>query len=68
MADYAVNPLGVKSKPEVRDALDRWVDAAQGLASHLIVACNTASDAPQVGIAMVLLDLDPPGDNLHGAF
>lgn len=43
LADYAVNPLGVKSMGEVRLALDRWVDFARGRSTTLIVACNTAS-------------------------
>ncbi|NIN65409.1 MAG: hypothetical protein GTO63_12070, partial [Anaerolineae bacterium] len=52
LADYAVNPLGIKSHGEVSEALNRWVDAAVGRAPILIVACNTASvrlqDAPEV--------------------
>lgn len=52
LADYAVNPLGVKSRPQVRAALDGWVDSATGRSDHLIVACNTASvllrDSPEV--------------------
>jgi glutamate racemase len=43
LADYAVNPLGVKTMGEVRLALDRWVDFAHGRSNTLIVACNTAS-------------------------
>jgi len=43
LADYAVNPLGVKPPSGVRAALDRWVDVARDRASTLIVACNTAS-------------------------
>jgi len=52
LADYAVNPLGVKSEREVRDALDRWVDTARNRSSTMVVACNTASillrDCPEV--------------------
>lgn len=52
LADYAVNPLGVKTPDEVRSALDRWVDVARDRSSTLIVACNTASvllrDTPEV--------------------
>ena len=52
LADYAVNPLGVKSDDEVRDALNRWVDVAAGQARTMTVACNTASvrleDSPGV--------------------
>lgn len=52
LADYAVNPLGVKSDEAVREALDRWVDAAGGRAREMVVACNTASvrlrELPQV--------------------
>ena len=52
LADYAVNPLGVKSSDAVREALEGWVRVAQGRASTLVVACNTASarleGAPEV--------------------
>jgi glutamate racemase len=52
LADYAVNPLGVKSDDEVRHALNRWIDMAAGKARTLTVACNTASvrleDSPGV--------------------
>jgi glutamate racemase len=43
LADYGVNPLGVKSHVEVEAALDRWVKVATGKAPTLVVACNTAS-------------------------
>lgn len=43
LADYAVNPLGVKSREAVQEALNRWVDAAVGRAEELVIACNTAS-------------------------
>jgi len=52
LADYAVNPLGVKPREEVRAALEAWVDVASSRAPTLIVACNTASvllrDTPEV--------------------
>ena len=52
LADYAVNPLGVKSQEAVQEALNRWVDAAVGRATELVIACNTASvrlrGAPEV--------------------
>lgn len=43
LADYAVNPLGVKSRDEVQAALQRWVRLTAPRATTLIVACNTAS-------------------------
>jgi glutamate racemase len=43
LADYLVNPLGVKSDEAVREALDRWVDLAAGRSDTLVIACNTAS-------------------------
>lgn len=43
LADYAVNPLGVKSDDEVRAALLRWLDLAGTSAEVVVVACNTAS-------------------------
>ena len=54
LADYAVNPLGVKSADQVRAAMDRWVEIARGRSSALVVACNTASvllrNAPEVRV------------------
>ena len=43
LADYAVNPLGVKTADEVRAALERWVRIALPRTGTLVVACNTAS-------------------------
>jgi glutamate racemase len=43
LADYAVNPLGVKTAAEVRAALERWVCIALPRTGTLVVACNTAS-------------------------
>jgi len=43
LADYAVNPLGVKPRDAVQAALERWVRLAVPRAKTLIVACNTAS-------------------------
>jgi glutamate racemase len=43
LADYAVNPLGTRSRPEVHQALERWIDVAARRAGTLVVACNTAS-------------------------
>lgn len=52
LADYAVNPLGTKSRDEVREALRRWVAYATSRSHLLFVACNTASvrlrDCPDV--------------------
>ncbi len=52
LADYGVNPLGTKSREEVREALTRWVEMAASRAPLLVVACNTASvrlrEAPEV--------------------
>jgi glutamate racemase len=43
LADYSVNPLGVKSHEEVRAALRRWIDLSATRAPLLVIACNTAS-------------------------
>ena len=43
LADYAVNPLGVKTAAEVRGALERWIRIALPRTRTLVVACNTAS-------------------------
>lgn len=43
LADYAINPLGVKSRAEVRATLERWMGVARSRTATLVVACNTAS-------------------------
>ncbi|TWU03395.1 aspartate/glutamate racemase family protein [Neorhodopirellula pilleata] len=43
MADYAVNPLGVKSDTAIATVVEQWVEAAQKEADVLIFACNTLS-------------------------
>ena len=43
LADYAVNPLGVKPPAAIRAALERWLRAATARTGTLVVACNTAS-------------------------
>ncbi|QDT63591.1 Glutamate racemase 2 [Calycomorphotria hydatis] len=43
MADYAVNPLGVKSDAEISDVVDRWITAAENKSDVLVCACNTLS-------------------------
>lgn len=43
LADYLVNPLGVKSDEAVQKVLHRWVDVAVGRSHILVIACNTAS-------------------------
>ena len=43
LADYAINPLGVKSPAEIGDALERWMRVGMARTGTLIVACNTAS-------------------------
>ncbi len=52
LADYAVNPLGVKSRDEVRAALRRWIALTLPRSATLVIACNTASvlyrDCPEV--------------------
>jgi glutamate racemase len=62
LADYAVNPLGVKSDDEVRHALNRWVDVAAGKTRTMMVACNTASvrleDSPGVRTRAAQRDLE----------
>ena len=43
MADYAVNPLGVKSDGEIADAAHRWMQLALQHSDTLVIACNTLS-------------------------
>ncbi len=43
LADYAVNPLGVKSDEEIAAAIDRWLSLAAEESDTLVLACNTLS-------------------------
>ena len=43
LADYAINPLGLKSDSDIADVVDRWLTLAEEHAETLIIACNTLS-------------------------
>lgn len=43
MADYAVNPLGVKSDREISAVVERWIEMAGRYSDTLVIACNTLS-------------------------
>ena len=43
MADYEVNPLGVKSDSAIADVVNRWLSLAEDHSDTLIMACNTLS-------------------------
>lgn len=43
MADYAVNPLGVKSDSEISGVIERWYSLAKRHSDTLVMACNTLS-------------------------
>lgn len=43
MADYAVNPLGVKSESAIADVVNRWLGLAKEHSDTLVIACNTLS-------------------------
>jgi glutamate racemase len=43
LADYAINPLGVKSDAAISDVVDRWLRSAAEHSDTLIIACNTLS-------------------------
>jgi glutamate racemase len=43
MADYAVNPLGVKSDSAIAEVAGNWLAAAAELSDTLVIACNTLS-------------------------
>jgi glutamate racemase len=43
LADYAVNPLGLKSEADILATLARWREVARSRSDTLVVACNTAS-------------------------
>lgn len=43
IADYAINPLGVKSDFEIGEVIHRWTGFAQAHSDTLLLACNTLS-------------------------
>lgn len=43
LADYAVNPLGVKSDMDIADVVSKWIGIAERQSDVLILACNTLS-------------------------
>lgn len=43
LADYAINPLGVKSAPDIADVVARWLQLAEEQSDTLVMACNTLS-------------------------
>jgi glutamate racemase len=43
MADYAINPLGVKGDTAIAEVVNRWLKTAEADADTLIIACNTLS-------------------------
>ena len=43
VADYAVNPLGVKSTAEIADVVRRWLTMAEQNSDTALIACNTLS-------------------------
>ena len=43
MADYVVNPLGVKNDTEIATVVERWLDFARQHSETLVIACNTLS-------------------------
>jgi len=43
LADYAINPIGVKSDSDIADVTDRWLKQAKEHSDTLVMACNTLS-------------------------
>jgi len=43
LADYSINPLGVKSDSDIADVADRWLRQANEHSDTLVMACNTLS-------------------------
>jgi len=58
MADYAVNPLGVKSDREIASVAERWIEHAGRHSDTLVIACNTLS--------IRYHQLQPAGAPAHG--
>jgi len=43
LADYEINPLGVKSDSEIAEVVERWLNTASEQSDTLVIACNTLS-------------------------
>jgi len=43
LADYEINPLGLKSDSAIADVVERWLGLAEECSDTLVVACNTLS-------------------------
>lgn len=43
LADYEINPLGLKSDSAIADVVDRWLRLAEEHSDTLVIACNTLS-------------------------
>jgi glutamate racemase len=43
MADYEINPLGVKSDSAITDVVNKWLRLAAENSETLVIACNTLS-------------------------
>lgn len=43
LADYAINPLGVKPAADIADVAERWLQMAEERSDTLVMACNTLS-------------------------
>jgi glutamate racemase len=43
MADYEVNPLGVKDESAIADVVNKWFSQAKQHSDTLVIACNTLS-------------------------
>ncbi len=43
LADYAINPLGLKSNSSIADVVDSWLRLAAKQSDTLVIACNTLS-------------------------
>lgn len=43
LADYAINPLGVKSDAAIARVVSSWLERAANVSDTLVIACNTLS-------------------------
>jgi glutamate racemase len=43
LADYAINPLGVRSDAALAEVVSSWLERAAGVSDTLVIACNTLS-------------------------
>jgi glutamate racemase len=67
LADYAINPLGIKTDTAIASVVDSWLTRAASVSDTLVMACNTLSiryrqvhqsSVSQAGLARIVSMVD----------